>query len=139
MSGSTSPTVMFVSSAGAMMLFRFVMAYERTPSEPEVPPTTSLSPSNLARKNNQDNNKSTIRRSDSEFSMCSDYSLGMSRSESLADIVKLSRGVESLGEFCSGGKIAVEVLKFLGSGVVVCGVIWKLLDLTAPQVAKRPN
>mmetsp|Transcript_17223 Transcript_17223/g.28824 ORF Transcript_17223/g.28824 Transcript_17223/m.28824 type:complete len:140 (-) Transcript_17223:167-586(-) len=136
MSGSSSPTVMFLSAAGAMMLFRFVVAYERPPEGPGEAPTASLSPSNLARKANQDN-KSSIRRSDSEFSMCSDYSLGMSRSESLADIVKLSRGMESLGEFCSGGKVAVEVLKFLGSGVVVCGVIWKLLDLTAPQAAKR--
>lgn len=136
MSGSSSPTVMFLSAAGAMMLFRFVMSYERALSEPEEAPTASLSPSNLARKNNQDK-KSSIRRSDSEFSMCSDFSLGMSRSESLADIMKLSRGMESLGEFCSGGKVAVEVLKFLGSGVVVCGVIWKLLDMTAPQAAKR--
>ena len=72
-----------------------------------------------------------MKRSDSQFSMASEYSIGMSRSESLADIMNLSRGIDSLGEFCSSGKIAIEVLKFLGSGVVVCGVCWKLLDLTA--------
>jgi hypothetical protein len=128
-----SPVTMFMSTAGAMLLFSFVVAYDREQSAPDSDDAPMLSPSNLARKSAQGGETKPIKRSDSEFSMCSDYSLGMSRSGSLADIVNLSRGVNSLGEFCSGGKIAIEVLKFLGSGIVVCGVCWKLLDLTAPQ------
>jgi hypothetical protein len=120
-----SASTLFLSSATALLFYRFVLSYE----EPVVTPL--LSPSNLARKSLQEEN-SSIKRNDSEFSMASDYSLGMSRSDSLADIINLSRGVDSLGEFCSSGKIAIELLKFLGSGVVVCGVCWKLLDLTAP-------
>lgn len=78
-----------------------------------------------------------MRRSESEYSMASDFSLGISRSDSLADIMNLSRGIDSLGEFCSSGKIAIEVLKFIGSGVIVCGVCWKLLDATAPAPHKK--
>lgn len=135
-SSGNSPTVMFLSSAAAMMLFGYIMSYEKELEPPPEEEASMLSPSNLARKSQPQNGK-PIRRSDSEFSMCSDYSLGMSRTDSLADIVNLSRGMDSLGEFCSGGKIAIEVMKFMGSGVVVCGVIWKLLDLTAPHALNR--
>ena len=126
-----SASLLFMTSASALLFYKFVLSAEEHIATPQ------LSPSNLSRKNLQEGGKSaSMRRSDSEFSMASDYSLGMSRSDSLADIMNLSRGVNSLGEFCSSGKIAIEVLKFLGSGVIVCGVCWKLLDLTSPP--KRP-
>lgn len=109
-----------------MLLYRFVQSHE------EPPKTALLSPTNLSKKNLEGERTNTLRRSGSEFSMASDFSLGMSRTDSLADIINLTRGIDSLGDFCTSGKIAVEVLKFLGSGVVVCGVVWKLLDATAP-------
>lgn len=108
------------------MLYRFFMAYDKPETNPDDEEEITLTSSHLEKKDVQ-KGKSSMTRNDSEFS------LGMTRSGSLADIVNLSRGVDSLGEFCSGGKVAFEVLKFIGSGVVVCGVCWKLLDMTATQ------
>ena len=130
-----SASLLFTASAVATLLCNFLSPQRIQHHEEEdcaSPPT--LSPAYLSHKNfKEGSNKKTMPRNDSERSLESNYSLGLSKSESLADIMKLSKGSKSLGELCSSGKITIEVLKYLGQVVIVCGVCWKLYDLTSPH------
>jgi hypothetical protein len=59
-----------------------------------------------------------------------EFSLGMSRSKSLADIGESNFSAMGL---CSTGRITIEIIKFLGTGAVIMGLGWKFLEATKPN------